>query len=547
MSALRSVLILMLASLAGCGGSGPGGVIPAPLTAPDFLGPYHNLGINEDEAWFGLGAADGMGSFTASETRNQGGVVSTTPIIANFSVDPDGAMTWRRLGVTVSSYGTMTADGGLAALDADGLRVLLEPSGATSREQLTGTFHFVSFGLTLAGVASSDIGTMTFDGLGGVVATLDVQNTEGTVITDLGSISGVYDVAADGKLTMNFGALALEGALGLGGEFAALAGGANATEGSSLLLLVRQQAGTGHAGLVQGRYGVAGHQFDPLPVFGTPEIRAAFDGHGDGSGSYRNLVAPLLGPPTAAGPATYTVAADGRFDLTLPLLRNWRGAVTASGHVAILGGGIMATQDPAILVLVRQRDVAGPGEIAPDPFDSGDVADIVDTSGGIVTFRQEAHALVETRRLRAESTSVIGNTTHPVLRFDLRGLPPGADVAQATLITVQDSIEGDPFTSGFVVVDHADLGPFLDESDFGAAPRPGGFMFGTLSDHATPGERTIDVTEQVRLDLADGRTSSDFQFRLVNAGLTVAAVIFDDHTEDGPTPGSRTRLLITLQ
>ena len=97
--------------------------------------------------------------------------------------------------------------------------------------------------------------------------------------------------------------------------------------------------------------------------------------------------------------------------------------------------------------------------------------------------------------------------------FDLSAVPPGSLVTSAVLRLDVFVVVGSPFTSlGAVVVDHLDYGT-LDHTDFGARALTDGL--GPIATDPSLGPKTLDVTNQVALDVARGRTRSQFRLRFM--------------------------------
>jgi hypothetical protein len=95
--------------------------------------------------------------------------------------------------------------------------------------------------------------------------------------------------------------------------------------------------------------------------------------------------------------------------------------------------------------------------------------------------------------------------------FDLSAVPPGSIVTSAVLRLDVFIVVGEPFTSlGSVVVDHLDYGT-LDFNDFAARALTEGL--GPLATDPSLGAKTLDVTAVVALDVARGRTRSQFRLR----------------------------------
>jgi hypothetical protein len=131
-------------------------------------------------------------------------------------------------------------------------------------------------------------------------------------------------------------------------------------------------------------------------------------------------------------------------------------------------------------------------------------------------------------------------------RFDLSGLPSGSTLVSAVLALDQAALTGLPYDMlGDVVVDHVDIGPGLDSTDFGAAALDADV--GILSSDATLGTKTLEVTTQVAADLAASSPTSDFRLRFPTGSDADGA---DDYTEfndgeDSFASGQIPRLIVT--
>ncbi|HEX2779415.1 MAG TPA: hypothetical protein VHM30_07940 [Gemmatimonadaceae bacterium] len=105
-----------------------------------------------------------------------------------------------------------------------------------------------------------------------------------------------------------------------------------------------------------------------------------------------------------------------------------------------------------------------------------------------------------------------GVTYRSTLGFDLTKLPSGATVTQATLTVTQCRVGGSPYTAlGSLMVDQIDLNNGLSDAAFSGLTIAG--SIGTLSSSAAIGPRTLDVTTQVKADVAAHRAVSGFRLR----------------------------------
>lgn len=95
--------------------------------------------------------------------------------------------------------------------------------------------------------------------------------------------------------------------------------------------------------------------------------------------------------------------------------------------------------------------------------------------------------------------------------FLLSELPVDITVVSAELRIVQEDMAGTPYaTLGDVVVDHVDIGPALDATDYASSLQND---VGTLSTSAAVELKTLSVTSQVQADLAALRPHAGFRLR----------------------------------
>ena len=103
--------------------------------------------------------------------------------------------------------------------------------------------------------------------------------------------------------------------------------------------------------------------------------------------------------------------------------------------------------------------------------------------------------------------------------FDLSSLPSGATIEKATLRLYQYKIVGDPYgVGGSLKVDHLTYGDSLDSTDYGMAALLSGFT--TLTSNTVIEWKDADVTAEVKDDLANARSRSQFRihFTTENTG-----------------------------
>ena len=97
------------------------------------------------------------------------------------------------------------------------------------------------------------------------------------------------------------------------------------------------------------------------------------------------------------------------------------------------------------------------------------------------------------------------------VRFNIAGLPLGAEIESAELRMAQASITGLPYALGNVLVDHVDIGAGLDATDYAAVALLANV--GTLSSDVVLTVKFLDVKAEILADIAAARTTSDFRLR----------------------------------
>lgn len=113
-----------------------------------------------------------------------------------------------------------------------------------------------------------------------------------------------------------------------------------------------------------------------------------------------------------------------------------------------------------------------------------------------------------------DTDGTFANVTRGFVRFKLEDIPAGATLIAAELRLFQFQVMGTPYTShGSLVADHVNLGGTLDATDFAAVPIQAGIA--TISTDATLEYKSTRVTASVAVDIAAGRTTSDFRLRFV--------------------------------
>jgi hypothetical protein len=120
------------------------------------------------------------------------------------------------------------------------------------------------------------------------------------------------------------------------------------------------------------------------------------------------------------------------------------------------------------------------------------------------------------------------------VRFNIAGLPAGAEIESAELRMAQADVTGLPYaTLGNVVVDHVDIGLVLDATDYASAALLANI--GTLSSDVTLTVKFLDVKAEVLADIAAARTTSDFRLRFpvqTDLDALTDSVHFEDMEND---------------
>lgn len=98
------------------------------------------------------------------------------------------------------------------------------------------------------------------------------------------------------------------------------------------------------------------------------------------------------------------------------------------------------------------------------------------------------------------------------IRIDLAAVPAGATVQNAVLTITQLAPTGTPYANLLtnLTVDHVNAGAAIDGADF--VGNTLALNFGTISSDPVLETKSINVGPQIALDLAAGRTTSDFRF-----------------------------------
>ena len=358
------VIALVCLGLAACGGGGGGTMAPPTPTDPIGTGTYwtflvagdDDMGNQEISSSYGSLAYDASGTIAGSLDANTGGAQGTTPV-AGFTWErvADGTYNWRfplggpgpLLSGGMEAAGTVGLFGSVQAVNPS-IGILFRKGGTFDNASLSGAYHRVilrhDFG------APQNLGIvslMTFDGNGAYADVPALVNSDGLMASGLNS-AGTYTVAPDGSFAIDN---LVQGALVEGGHFAVAGGGLNAMSAPELQFLLRATSGATNA-LFNGEYWFVAFlhsQAGPDYISRTGTVTA-------GGGvlvvtSTENTDSQIGSFGDTGG---FNVAGNGTLEVALQSGEAYRGAISADGSVAILGGGSTAGTPPGVFFLVRK-------------------------------------------------------------------------------------------------------------------------------------------------------------------------------------------------
>lgn len=358
-------------ALGGCSGGGGGdGPVPRPASAEElFHGDYALHLIEGDHvfepwgwtAWGDL-TADGAGTYAHTiATCDPWGVADLAPSPEHpYEIGSDRSVTWRR-GSDFEWRGGVSADGAVLGMGTWGSSsdpvagILLRRGDGMGPGALTGSYHYGAFGYQLPAVRSeSRWGSATLDGAS-AGSVRWAANTEGSVAAVWVLEPLTYAVETDGRVTLDVTlGDSFTGGVLPGGELAVLSGGT--TEPASPYLWVLVAASTdATVAQLDGTYFVVGIELDHStqdPATRVYTGTASADGAGGLAPDLR-----MREEHTSSGISPlwsgYTVAADGRLEVTTPAGERWVGGVAPSGRFAVFAGDTAVGNEPVLFFLFR--------------------------------------------------------------------------------------------------------------------------------------------------------------------------------------------------
>ena len=169
---------------------------------------------------------------------------------------------------------------------------------------------------------------------------------------------------------------------------------------------------------------------------------------------------------------------------------------------------------------------------------------IITSVGNLDGFRSSnvsGNSLLEIRVGRNNSA-----VTRGFVSFSLSEIPIGVDIIEARLRLNQIKLIGDPFKSGITVkIDHLTYGDSLDDADYGVPALTSGFN--VLTSDKNLGWKSIEVTEQIKNDLANAHSLSQFRLHLQNENTGVTPdgdFIYFEAAEDASKSGNTPQLIV---
>lgn len=165
---------------------------------------------------------------------------------------------------------------------------------------------------------------------------------------------------------------------------------------------------------------------------------------------------------------------------------------------------------------------------------------ILSSNANLDGFRSSNGGGNSTKEIRAGRNESL--VTRGFVSFGITEIPTGAKIQSATLRLYQVDVIGNPYAvGGSIKVDHLTYGDSLDNSDYASSALSSGFV--TLTNNATKEWKDADVTEKIKDDVANARSTSQyrihFQTETVGGDVNGDFAYFeakDNNQNSGNTP-----------
>lgn len=133
---------------------------------------------------------------------------------------------------------------------------------------------------------------------------------------------------------------------------------------------------------------------------------------------------------------------------------------------------------------------------------------IISSKSSLDGFRSSNNGGNNSLDIRAGRNSNL--VTRGFVTFDITSIPSGANIESATMRLYQAKTVGSPYSAGGALkVDHLTYGDSLDSTDYSLPALTSNFA--TLTSNATVEWKDANVTDQVKNDMSNARSTSQFR------------------------------------
>lgn len=136
--------------------------------------------------------------------------------------------------------------------------------------------------------------------------------------------------------------------------------------------------------------------------------------------------------------------------------------------------------------------------------------------------------------------------TRGFVSFEISDIPQDASIQNATLRLYQAKIIGNPYgAGGSIKIDHLTYGETLDNSDYAAPALSSSFV--NLTSNATVEWKDADVSQKVKDDVANARSTSQFRIHFqteVTGGDVTGDFAYFEAKENTQNTGNTPQLVV---